>query len=142
MRYLLDTCVVSEVVKPVPEPSVLDWLGRQEEQQLFLSVLVLGEIQKGVERLPPSRRKTHLKTWLHEDLRQRFEGRIWLVTEEVALTWGMLQGRAETQGRKLPVIDGLLAATAMTHDAILVTRDVPHFDGGSIESLNPWSTSI
>ncbi len=138
MRYLLDTCVLSEVVKPTPEPAVLDWLQQQEESRLFLSVLVLGEVQKGIEKLAPSKRKTRLEIWLRVDLRGRFEGRIWNVTENVALKWGILQGRAETTGQPMPVIDGLLAATATSHDAILVTRNVSDVAGSAVEIFNPW----
>ena len=139
MRFLLDTCVLSEVVKPDPHPSVLRWLEEQEEARLYLSVLVLGEIRKGIEKLSSSKRKTRLETWLDEDLRQRFEGRIWPISEKVALAWGGLQGYAERQGRRLPVIDSLLAATAEVHGAVLVTRNVADLKGSSTRLFNPWA---
>lgn len=139
MRYLLDTCILSEVVKPRPEPRVTRWLNQQEEGRLYLSVLVLGEIRKGIERLPASKRRTQLEVWLREDLRERFEGRIWPIDAEVALSWGLLQGNAEGKGRRLPVIDGLLAATAVVHDAVLVTRNVKDLEGSRAEIFDPWA---
>ena len=138
MRYLLDTCVLSEVIKSTPEEAVLRWLDEQEENRLFLSVLVLGEIRKGIEKLPDSRRKRELHSWLHRDLQERFAGRIWEINEAVALTWGRLQGQAEAQGRKLPIMDGLLAATALEQNAILVTRNVVDFEVEGLEVFNPW----
>lgn len=139
MRYLLDTCVLSEVVKPRPAQPVLRWLQEQDEPRLFLSVLVLGEIQKGISRLQPSNRRDRLTLWLREDLQGRFRGRIWPVTEDVALAWGRLQGQAIRNGHPIPVMDGLLAATAMTQEAALVTRNVKDISGSPVEILNPWT---
>jgi predicted nucleic acid-binding protein len=141
VSYLLDTCVLSEVVKPAPEEAVLRWLGAQDELKLYLSVLVLGEIQKGIEKLSPSRRRSRLESWLQDDLRQRFAGRIWGITDEIALTWGSFAARAKAQGQALPVIDGLLAATAQHHRVTLVTRNVAHFVGSGVRILDPWDGS-
>jgi len=141
VRYLLlDTCVLSEFVKRQPEPQLLDWVQAQPEEGLFLSVLTLGELQKGVSKLAASKRKRALQEWVSNDLPRRFEGRVLGITAPVALLWGQLQGRAERQGRKMAVIDGLIAATALDLDgsAAVVTRNVDDFKLSGVEIVNPW----
>ena len=138
MTYLLDTCVLSELVKKAPEPRVLEWLQDQPEERLYLSVLTLGELQKGVAKLGTSPRQKALQSWLEHDLRQRFEGRLVGITEPIALLWGRIQGEAETRGRKMPVVDSLLAATALSLDAALVTRNVEDVEASGVEVVDPW----
>lgn len=138
MSFLLDTCVLSELVKKDPEAPLVEWVESQPEERLYLSVLTLGELQKGVARLGGSKRKHRLQQWLDEDLRQRFKGRLVGVTENVALLWGRLQGRAERRGRKLPVIDALIAATAQSLDAAVVTRNVDDFESTGVKIVDPW----
>jgi len=138
VSYLLDTMVVSELVRPQPNPGVTAWIDEQQETSLFLSALTLGELAKGVERLPPSRRKEHLASWLHQDILSRFEGRVLAVSAEVALRWGEVDARALDAGSPLPILDGLLAATALTHRLAVVTRNRRHFDQTGVEVVDPW----
>ena len=140
MRYLLDTCVISEVTKARPAAKVLTWLDVQDEMSLLLSVITLGEIQKGISKLPTSRKRRQLQHWLDQELPRRFLGRILVIDHEVAIRWGTLSGRAEQQGRPLPVLDGLLAATALVAGCILVTRNTPHVEATGILLFDPWSS--
>ena len=138
--YLLDTLVLSELIKPVPQPSVVAWIDAGDELAFYLSALTIGEIQKGVSRLPPSARRSTLQRWLREDLASRFDGRILPVDAEVATVWGELAGEAERRGTSLPVIDGLIAATARVHGLTVVTRNVRDLQRFGVPVLNPWET--
>ena len=138
MNYLLDTCVVSELIKANSDKNVISWIETIEEDRLFLSVLTLGEIEKGIAKLPLSLRKSNLKTWLEQDLVLRFENRILNITPEIARYWGDLQGELEKQGKPMPIIDGLIASTALVHDLILVTRNVNDVEGSCVSILNVW----
>jgi predicted nucleic acid-binding protein len=134
LSLLLDTNVVSEPRRRQPDPAVLAWLRRQHPDELFLSVLTLGEIAKGAEsrtrRDPVAGRS--LTNWLLT-LRTGYADRLLPVTSEIAETWGRLAAR-----RSLPVIDGLVAATAMIHRFTLVTRNIRDFDGLGVPLLDPW----
>lgn len=138
MSWLLDTCVLSELVKERPEPQVLRWIGSVSEERLYLSALTVGELEKGIALLPDSRRRRRLRAWLSEDLAMRFEGRVLPLDQETALIWGDMQARAEKLGRPLPVIDGLIAATAATYDLTVVTRDIRGMEWSGVRILNPW----
>lgn len=136
--FLLDTCVLSELVKKKPSDTVIKWLGRAEENMLFLSVLTLGEIRKGIAKSADPRRKKTLTTWLENDLRERFVGRILPVSDAVAEVWGDMQGEAEKIGRGLPAIDGLIAATALHHGLTVVTRNGKDMEASGVEIVDPW----
>lgn len=138
MKYLLDTCLISELVKKEPIAAVVNWLDEQDEQALFLSVLTLGELQKGINKLSGSTRKDELQAWVEHDLAERFAGRILDLDMETALAWGMLQGDAERRGEKLPVMDSLIAATATAHGLIVVTRNVKDIERCRAKVFNPW----
>jgi toxin FitB len=138
VRYLLDTCLVSEFQKPRPSAAVRDWLAAQREDDLYLSVLTLGEIQKGVSQLREGRKKTTLQSWLDGDLRARFEDRIVPISEDVAMRWGRIAGEAQRRGTPVPVIDALVAATALAIDATVVTRDDTHISRAGARTFNPW----
>lgn len=138
MKYLLDTCLISELVKKEPNPSVVAWLDEQDEQKLFLSVLNLGELQKGISKLPESTRKSELQAWIALDLVERFDGRIIEVDLETALCWGRIQGETEQTGVKLPVMDSLIAATAAAHGLVVVTRNVRDMERCGATVCNPW----
>ena len=138
MRFLLDTCVVSELVKPRPEEKVVRWIDAIEERKLFLSVLTLGELEKGIAKLPESPRRDLLREWLEQDLAERFATRILPVDAAVATAWGKIQGDAERAGTKLPVIDSLLAATAHVYRITLATRNVADFERCGAALFNPW----
>lgn len=136
--FLLDTDVISELVKPKPHPHVVRWVNETDEDSLFLSVLTLGEIRKGTALLPQGARKSHLETWLERDLPERFLGRILSITDRIADRWGLLAARAQSQGKPVHAIDGLLAATALDHNLIFVTRNVEDVDATGVPVQNPW----
>lgn len=136
--FLLDTNVISELVKPRPSAKVTAWIETTDESLLYLSVLTLGEIQRGIASLPQSRRRATLEAWLNKELRARFDGRILLIDQEVADRWGLLTAAARNNGIVLPVIDGLLAATALEHNLTLVTRDTGHIPSMGVAVFNPW----
>ncbi len=138
MRYLLDTCLISELTRPRPSKDVVGWLGEQPEEDLFLSVLTLGEIQKGIAPLPAGRKKARLQAWLDRDLRDRFRGRLVGISEDVALAWGRIAGESARRGRPLPVIDALIAASAVAIGATVVTRDEAAIRAAGAETFNPW----
>lgn len=138
MTYLLDTCVISELVKPRPDKNVVRWVDSVDERKLFLSVLTMGELEKGIAKLLESPRKSELREWLEHDLAERFSERILPVDAAVAVAWGRIQGEAERAGMKLPVIDSLLAATAEIHRLTLATRNVADFDRCGATVFNPW----
>lgn len=137
MGYLMDTCVLSEFKKKQPEQKVIDWLDAQIEETLFLSVVTIGEIQKGISRLPASNRKTELEIWL-EELIYRYDERVLPLDTEVVQRWEQLTGLLETQGHTLPLLDSLIAATSLIHNLILVTRNEPDFVATNVALLNPW----
>lgn len=138
MNDLLDTNIITEVSRRQPNEGVVRWLEHAPEAQLYLSVLTLGEIRKGIAKLGASKRQTELSEWLEEVLTPRFAGRILDVDVETAILWGHLSGEAEQRGQPLPVIDTLLAATALRHELILVTRNERDFTRYPIGLLNPW----
>lgn len=137
MSFLLDTSVVSELVKKVPDEGVLDWLGRQDEDSLYLSVLTLGELEKGISKLGSARRD-RLRTWLARDLAARFAERLLPVDVTVATRWGTLTGTAEKRGMPLAVIDSLIAATALEHGFSVVTRNIADFERCGVACVDPW----
>ena len=139
MNYLLDTCVISELVKKKSDKKVVSWLEACDEEFLFLSVLTIGEIQKGITKLEDSKRKTSIQNWLDKDLLERFDDRILPLTIEIASTWGQIQGEAEMCGESIPTIDGLLGATAVTHNLTIVTRNEKDIKGSGARVLNPWN---
>jgi len=141
MNYLLDTCVVSELLKKTPNPIVLSWLKEQDETSLYLSVLTFGEIQKGIEKSPNKQRKHKLTAWLEDDLKTRFEGRIIPIDQAVARKWGEIQGITEKHGKKMPSIDGLIAVSALVYHCIVVTRNIVDMEQSGVALFNPWQDS-
>jgi predicted nucleic acid-binding protein len=136
--FLLDTNCISELVKPRPERRVTEWIEATGETLLYLSVLTLGEIQKGVAALVQGRRRAQLETWLSVELPARFSGRILPIDAEVADRWGLLTEEARRKGRSLAVIDGLLAATALHHNLTVVSPNDADFRNTQVQVLNPW----
>jgi len=137
LSYLIDTNVLSELRRKEPNPGVVVWFEERPATTLYVSVLTLGEIRKGIEALGKSKRKLKLLDWLETELPAFFAGRILPIDEEVAGCWGRLLAAA---GRPLPAIDSLLAATALTHRLALVTRNVNDFPHPELEIINPWET--
>lgn len=138
MNYLLDTCLISELVKPTPNQGVLDWLEAQAEERIYLSVVTLGEIQAGISKLAESRRKIALMTWLENQMLSRFEHRMLPVSPDVAMLWGKKRGEAAAMGTTLPLADSLIAATAMTHGMTVVTRNTSDLQRCGAMTFNPW----
>jgi toxin FitB len=136
--FLLDTNVISELMKPRPEGNVTAWIEGTDESLLYLSVLTLGEIRRGIATLHQARRRATLEAWLDKDLRARFEDRILTIDREVADRWGLLTAAARNNGIVLPVIDGLLAATALEYNLTLVTRDTGQIPSMGVAVFNPW----
>lgn len=136
MSYLVDTNVLSELRRPRPHPSVRDWFAQRPAATLFLSVLTLGEIRKGVQRVADPRRRRALSDWLEADLPAFFTGRVLAVNAAVADRWGRLVAKA---GRPLPAIDSLLPATAAAHGLVLVTRNLHDFAGLPVQVFSPWA---
>lgn len=123
----------------MPTPDVVRWMDERDEERLFLSVLTFGELQKGISKLEPSTKRRKLQAWVENDLSNRFEGRLLSVDTEVAITWGHLQGESERRGERLPVIDSLLAATALAHNLVVVTRNTKDLAKCQVQIVNPWS---
>ncbi len=137
MKYLLDTCVFSEIVKPCPNKLLLEWLMDTPSDRLYLSVLTIGEIRKGIAKLPSSKKKANLSEWLNT-LIEDYKDRILPVDLTVSENWGEMQGSAEKNGFSFPTIDGLIASIARTHNLVLVTRNESDFQGCNIPLFNPW----
>lgn len=136
MSYLIDTNVLSELRRKSSDPGVLAWFAQRPATTLYLSVLTLGEIRKGIEGVDDATRRQSLIDWLETDLPGFFTGRILSIDGAVADRWGRLIAAA---GRPLPAIDSLLAATALEHDLVLVTRNIKDFSSLPVEIFNPWS---
>jgi predicted nucleic acid-binding protein len=138
LSFLLDTNVVSEWVKPEPNPHVIAWFTKVDEDRVFLSVACLAEIRRGIELMPPGRRRDRLVVWLAEDLATRFAGRILDIDSRIAETWGIVMARGQNAGTNVGILDAFFAATAEVHQLTLVTRNVQHFVTLGVPLLNPW----
>lgn len=137
MNYLLDTCVISEIVKPAPNSRVIMWLNSIPSERLFLCSLTIGEIRKGLTKLPESKKKEKLTDWLNT-LLENYQDRIYPIDITIAEAWGVIQGRVENEGMPMSSIDGLIAATSHTHNLILVTRNEKDFQASKLSIINPW----
>lgn len=138
MNYLLDTCVLSEFTRRRPEKKVIRWLESINEEKLFISVITIGEIQHGIERLPESHRKTELLVWTNNGLVKRFEQRVIPLDMPAMFLWGSLTARLESAGQPMGVMDSLIAATALQSNFILATRNVTDFLPCGVQVINPW----
>jgi len=137
--FLLDTCAISEIVRKSPNSGLIEWLGALDEEVMFLSALTMGQIRKGIDKLPVAQQKrTQLEAWLTAGLRLRFSGRIISFDADVADRWGRLIARLELAGRTISVSDSIIAASALHHDLIVVTRDEEHFTPTGVSFINPW----
>ena len=135
MTYLLDTCVISEYVKKQPNQQVINWIDAQEESSLFISIITIAEIKKGIVRIEKSQpsRYQKLEKWLQK-IEQRFTNRILPLNENILDTWAKICGQSEAQGKKLPIMDSLIAATASENNLIIVTRNLSDFAFSSMNA--------
>jgi toxin FitB len=138
MKYLLDTCVISEFTRRKPEKRVVGWVDSIEEEKLFLSVITIGEIQHEISRLPESHRRTTLLTWLEGELINRFDFRILPLDTSTLFLWGSLTAQMESKGQPIGVMDSLLVATALQNNLIIATRNVSDFLPCGVQVINPW----
>lgn len=137
MRYLLDTCVLSEVVKSAPDVNVIQWFQARKPHELCISAMTWGELRRGVARLPESKRRSELTLWL-EQLEAGFEDRILAFDQKTSEVWAQMIVQAEAQGKSMAAFDSVIAATARACDCKLVTRNVRDFAHAGIDVLNPW----
>jgi predicted nucleic acid-binding protein len=138
VNYLLDTCFLSELIRPRPDEGVRDWLERTNNENLFLSVISLGELAKGVSKLSDGAKRQRLTEWLDGQLRPRFKDRLLNIDENTAMIWGEICGQTARQGKTLPVMDAWIAATALSHRLTIVTRNISDFECCGVLVLNPW----
>ena len=139
MSYLLDTNIISELVKHKPNEDVIKWVNAVDNEKLYISVITIGEIKKGIAGIQDLQRQNKISLWLEIDLPLYFEGRILDIDIKIAKLWGELQSK--NKGYTLPAIDGLLAATARAYNFTLVTRNKKDFVHAAIEIINPWEVS-
>jgi len=138
MNYLIDTCVLSEFTRRVPDEKIIQWIKSIDEDMLFISAITIGEIKNGVETLPDSHRKNDLVIWLNEGIIGRFGQRILALDAQTMLVWGGLRARTNKAGVKMALFDSLIAATALRHNLIVATRNVPDFVASGVQLINPW----
>ena len=138
MKYLLDTNVISELIARKPNARVVEWIDALDPGSVYLSVITIGELSKGIEKLTESPRKDKLRAWLSDDLLVRFDARVLSLDMEVMQTWGRLVAQLERTGRSLPAIDSLIAALAVHHHCSLVTRNEGDFKDTGVTLINPW----
>ena len=139
MSILLDTCVVSELIRPVPDAKVVAWTGRTPQDICFLSAITLGEVMQGIARLPAGRRRERLESW-SEGLVARYESRVVPVDPAIARQWGALSGALLRRGTPTSMADGLIAATALVRGLSIATRNVADFSPFGVEIVNPWQS--
>jgi len=143
MTYLLDTCILSKLrkLKVKADPVLEKWISAHPEQQFYLSVLTIGEIQQGIYKLQEKQIKRHLEEWLYGNLIPRFENRILSIDPSISLKWGELSGTYQRKGTPLPLADALIAATGIVHDLIIVTDNIRDFSKiKEAKIFSPWET--
>ena len=126
-------------MRATPHARVLAWFGRQRAADLFLAAVILGEIVRGVARLPTGARRSRLAAWVTEALPRQFAGRVLAFDPQAAVICGELMGAADRNGRPRASADARIAATALRHDLVLVTRNTADFSGLSATLMNPWN---
>jgi len=139
VKFLLDTCVVSELISKSPNVGVIEWLNDQDSDHLYLSVVTIGEIQRGISKLSDIGRSNKLKEWLEDELMIKFDRRIIPLDSHVMQGWGILIAGLEKIGIKMPVVDSLIAATAISLNFTIVTRNSKDFNNTGVQLLNPWA---
>lgn len=142
MPFLLDTNIISETVRPKPEPRVLAWLENQSPEELFLASQTIGELVRGACKVKEKVRRDRFTKWIEEDLSQQFEGRILPFTDASARIWGELMGNGDRKGETPSAADAHIASIAMERDLVLITRNVKDFERFDLDLLNPWDIGI
>lgn len=137
MRYLLDTCVLSELVKTNRDNNVVDWFEKRKPHELCISAMTWGELNRGVDRMTASKRRSELTQWL-DQLVIGFEDRVLAFDQTVARAWSQMTVQAEANGKPMAAFDSIIAATARAYDCKLVTRNVRDFAQAGVEIVNPW----
>ena len=141
MRTLVDTCVLSEVQRKQGNPQVRERFEALAEEDIYLSVLTLGEIRKGIDKLRASAKKRSLSVWF-DQLVLSAEQRILPIDLETAVIWGEVAAKCEKQGKTIPAVDGLIAATALRYGLHLMTRNVTDFESTGVMLVNPWEDAV
>jgi predicted nucleic acid-binding protein len=139
MTYLLDTCIITELISGNPDPKLITWIDSQPEEMIYISVLTLAELKQSIESEPSSRKRAAMNEWLTNDLVARFSGRISEITTEVTLKWGELATRIHEKGFLISPLDSLNLAIAMLNGHTLVTKEKKHFEGLDVHLVNPCS---
>ena len=139
MKYLLDTNIISELIATSPNQKVINYLLELNEEDLYLSVITIGEIQAGIEKLAKSKKKEQLSNWLENDLLHRFKNRIVTIDIEIMLQWGAINSKLKSIGKPLPIMDSLIGATAQSKNFTLLTRNEKDFQNLDIEIINPFN---
>jgi predicted nucleic acid-binding protein len=139
--FLLDTNIPSEIIRTRPDPRVTAWVVAQGVTMLYLIVVTIGELRKGITILQESKRRSQLLEWLQNDLMRLFAGRILPVTQAIADRWGVLSGQRQIAGRPLSMADGILAATTLEHGLTLVTRNVKDYENLGLSIHDPWEAT-
>jgi len=136
MKYLIDTNIISEMQKSKCNQNVISFMDKIPVEDMFISVISMGELCYGMEKLPPGKKKHELAIWLYTQVTEWFKDRVIALDTDVLLEWGKIRAHS---GRTMPVIDSLIAAAAITHHMTLVTRNVKDFkDIEGISLINPW----
>ena len=138
MNFLLDTNVVSETTRPQPSAAVLDWIAAQPGESLFICAITIGELRRGALLLTAGKKRKALLRWIETGIKADFAGRILPVDTDVMERWAQLQARSEQAGRRLPLMDSLLAATALAHGLTLATRNTADFKAAGVPLIDPW----
>jgi toxin FitB len=136
--WLIDTNVLSETLRPQPDERVMDWLAEVDAQKCYISVLTLGELRKGVLKLPTGRQRERLTHWMDNTLAQWFGERVVAIDLSVSAHWAQLLAQA---GRPIPAIDSLLAASAVAKGLVVATRNVRDFELPGVTVFNPWEAA-
>lgn len=138
MRYLLDTNVISEFIAKKPNQKVLDFVNSLDEDNLYLSVITIGEIKFGIQKVESQTKKEQLLLWLEDDLLKRFEGKIVNIDTDTMLMWGEINQHLQSIGRVIPIVDSLIASSCVAKDFTLITRNIKDFYNFDIEIINPF----
>jgi len=141
MKVLMDTCVISELIKTSPDRNVLTWFESTKEEDIYISSLTLGEIEYGISRLPDGKKKNDIASWFRNVKDQLREHTV-PVTSEIALKWGVIRANIQKKGYEISVVDGIIAATSICGNFTLATRNISDFRHVDMDIINPWVDDV